>query len=429
MMLFALPALIKILLTFVVILILSRFVPLYAGLFAGSLIVGLWMGMEPLRVLLTILQEVSSGACLWLALVVSLIIALSELLAKSGQLERIVATFQAISPGSRFTLIAMPALIGLLPMPGGALFSAPMVATAAGDARIAPELKVVVNYWFRHIWEPWWPLYPGVILAVSLFGLPTWEWILIQWPLTLGAICGGVLFILPHLPRFPDTKTKASWPAVRRFLSEVRPIIMLVVLLFGIQGLVTALGEFVPALRNRPLHMSFAPALAITIGAVMLQNSLRFGDLRRACFNRGVTSMMMIVFGIMAFKGCLIESHAISQVRSELDAAHVAPWAVAALLPFMAALVTGIAVAFVGTALPLVVSLIPEGHSPIALATLAYGCGFLGMMLSPIHLCLLVSSEYFCAQPLAGYRLMWKPAILCLAWTFAVFAAYRLAFG
>jgi uncharacterized protein len=428
-MLFALPALIKILLTFVVILLLSRFIPLYAGLFAGGLIIGLWMDMEPLRVLQTILREISSASCLWLALVVSLILVLSELLSRSGQLERIVTTFQAISPGPRFTLIAMPALIGLLPMPGGALFSAPMVETAAGETRMAPELKVVVNYWFRHIWEHWWPLYPGVILAVSLFGLPTWEWTLIQSPLTLGAVAGGVLFILPYLPSFPDTKTSVSWPAVRSFLSEVMPIILLVILLFGIQGLVTELSESLPVLRGLPQQLSFSLALAITVGVVALRNSLRLSDLRSACFNRGVISMVMIVFGIMAFKGCLIESHAINQVRVELDAAHVPSWAVAALLPFIAALVTGIAIAFVGTALPLVVSLIPEGQSPWALAALSYGCGFLGMMLSPIHLCLLVSSEYFRAQPLAGYRFMWKPALFCLAWTFAVFTAYRLAFG
>ena len=345
---FALPAVVKILVTFVVILLLSRFLPLYVGLFVGSLIIGPWMAMEPIHVLITVLLEASSGPCLWLALVVTLILVLSELLARSGQLDRIVAAFQSISPGPRFTLMAMPALIGLLPMPGGALFSAPMVESAAGSARMKPELKVVVNYWFRHVWEHWWPLYPGVILAVSLFGLPTWHWMIALAPLSVGALMGGFLFILPRLPRLADTAGGISWPAARRFCSEIMPIALLVILIFGIQSLVNELGHSWQVLAKWPQPLSFSLALAATIGVVVSRNSLSLGDFKSACLNRGVLPMVMIIFGVMAFKGCLIESRAIEEVRLELAACHVPPWAVAALLPFIAALVTGIAIAFVG---------------------------------------------------------------------------------
>jgi len=426
---FTLPALVKILLTFGVILLLSRLVPLFAALFVGSLIIGLWMGMEPLAALLTIGKEILSGPCLWLALVVGLILVLSDLLSRSGQLDRIVTTFQGISPGPRFTLLAMPALIGLLPMPGGALFSAPMVETAAASTRMRPELKVVVNYWFRHIWEPCWPLYPGVILGVSMFGFATWQWMVAQAPLTLGVAIGGLLFILPLLPRFADTERAVSWSSIGRFLSETMPILLLVMLLFGIQGLATELSRFWHVLVQWPQQLSFSLALGVAIVVVTRRNGLGLGDLKRAFLNPVGFPLVMIVFGAMAFKGCLIESRAIEQVRMELEASHVPPWAVAAALPFIAGLVTGIAVAFVGTSLPLVVSLIPEGQSPFAYAVLAYGFGYLGMMLSPIHLCLLVTSEYFHAHPLAGYRIMWKPVAFGLAWIVAVFVAYRLAFG
>jgi uncharacterized protein len=426
---FAIPAVLKILITFGVILLVSRFVPLYVGLFVGSLTIGLWMGMDAHKVVLAVLHEVSSGPCLWLALMVGLILVLSDLLARSGQLDRIVAAFQNISPGPRFTLVTMPALIGLLPMPGGALFSAPMVEMAVGEAEMKPELKVVVNYWFRHVWEFWWPLYPGVILAVSLFGVPTWQWAIALSPLTLGALMGGLLFIMPCLPPIADVRGTISRPALRLFLSEIMPITLLVILIFGIQGLVTEIGGSWQTLAKWPPQLSFSLALAVTIATVTRRNSLSMGDFKSACLNRAGLPMVMIVFGAMAFKGCLIESGAIEQVRSELAACHIPVWAVVALLPFISAFVTGIAVAFVGTSLPLVVSLIPEGQSPFAFAALAYGFGFLGMMLSPIHICLLVTSEYFCADPMAGYRFIWKPAALCVAWTVALFIGYEVAFG
>ncbi len=70
------------------------------------------------------------------------------------------------------TLFAgLPALIGMLPMPGGAIFSAPLVDSVDDNDELFSSEKAAVNYWFRHIWEYWWPMYPGVILAVKYSGL------------------------------------------------------------------------------------------------------------------------------------------------------------------------------------------------------------------------------------------------------------------
>jgi hypothetical protein len=42
-----------------------------------------------------------------------------------------------------------------------------MVAAAAGTS-VNREILAAVNYWFRHVWETFWPLYPGVMLAAAL---------------------------------------------------------------------------------------------------------------------------------------------------------------------------------------------------------------------------------------------------------------------
>ena len=59
-----------------------------------------------------------------------------------------------------------------------------------------------------------------------------------------------------------------------------------------------------------------------------------------------------------------------------------------------------------GASFPLVLSLtsgLPEAASYI---TLAYGFGYLGMMLSPIHFCLVLTKDYFKAQMAGIYRLL-----------------------
>jgi hypothetical protein len=42
---------------------------------------------------------------------------------------------------------------------------------------------------------------------------------------------------------------------------------------------------------------------------------------------------------------------------------------------------------------------------------LAYACGFMGVMLSPAHLCLVVSNQYFDADIREVYRLLAIPVI------------------
>ena len=59
-------------------------------------------------------------------------------------------------------------LIGLLPMIGGAMFSAPMVEEASQGLNVSRERKTFVNYWFRHSLETIFPLYPSLVLAAGL---------------------------------------------------------------------------------------------------------------------------------------------------------------------------------------------------------------------------------------------------------------------
>lgn len=429
MIIMTVPALVKLVLTFVLILVLSRFVPLYAGLFAGTLVIGAWMGLSAALILKSVLGAAGSSHTIWLTVVIALILVLSELLKKSGQLERIVSSFQTISPGTRFTLAAMPALIGLLPMPGGALFSAPMVETALGNNRVQAEVKVAVNYWFRHLWEYWWPLYPGIILAISLFGLPAWQLMVAQMPLTLGVLLGGILFILVLLPPVEEPKNGFSWRKAQPFLIETIPITMVVIVLFGLQGLVAGVGAIIGTTIPWSQYLSFVIGLGASVFVVVKRNRMSWNAVKESFLNRGIVPMVMIVFAIMVFKGMLVDSKVIEQVRLELATHDIPPVVIIALLPLIAGLVTGIAIGFVGTAFPLVVTLLPAGHSPFPYAVLAYGFGYMGMMLSPVHLCLIVTKEYFCADLLLGYRYLWKPVLVGLGWTVMLFLLYRIILG
>ena len=72
--------------------------------------------------------------------------------------------------------------------------------------------------------------------------------------------------------------------------------------------------------------------------------------------------------------------------------------AVIVVFPFISGLTTGIAVGFVGASFPIVFSLLgnsPSAGTVLSTTVLAFGSGFLGVMLSPIHVCLIVTNQHF----------------------------------
>jgi hypothetical protein len=87
------------------------------------------------------------------------------------------------------------------------------------------------------------------------------------------------------------------------------------------------------------------------------------------------------------------------------------------LLPFLVGGVAGITIAFVGTTFPILISLIQNmghGHLLLPYMMLALVSGFVGVLLSPLHLCLLLSNAYFKTTPAPVYRLLWRPCVVLI---------------
>ena len=419
-------ALAKIAVVFLILLLTNRRLPLYVCLFFTSIFMGLWMKMRLESIFSVMLHEVLMPSTLILALVIVLIVLFSALLKTSGRLESIAASLKAVSSHPGVSLALAPALIGLLPMPGGAVFSAPMVETAVGNYRIKAESKLAINYWFRHIPEFVWPLYPGFILSLSIFGLEAWRLTLYQLPLSVGATLAGVLFVLPVLPVTVHKSEADAQNPMLAFLSPFAPIIMVLCLMFGLQALAQIYAHL--SGRSIPLTQHLSMTVALTAGVIYLKQACGAGlkQIGSITYGSGAFNIVLMVFAIMAFKGIMSESQTISQIRSELQAFSISETYVIALLPLIAGLVTGIAVGFVGSSFPLVATLMPPNEPAIPYVVLAYGFGFMGMMLSPVHLCFLVTQEFFHTNAIDSYKQFWKPACFLIFWIIVVFLFYRM---
>jgi integral membrane protein (TIGR00529 family) len=420
------PALFKTLVVFGLVLCLSRFrMQLSLSLFIGALVLGFWMGMTPFQWLEAALLSVTHLQALSLLLIVGLLMVMSRIMESAGQMHRLVATFTRLTHDPRTVGSVMSAMVGLLPMPGGALFSAPLVETSLSGQNASAEQKALVNYWFRHIWEYWWPLYPGAVLAVALLKVQTWPYIAFMSPLTLVTAIIGIVFILKPMGKFPSSgEGERSWSTLKDFLWEMMPILVVILVIGLVAAFETLLGSFGIHVKV-PGAISILPGLLAAIIWVCAVNKVPPIRIRSAFLDRGVIPMLLLVLAIIIFQGTLVESKAVFKMRDELTAYQVPLLAVFTIIPFLSGLLTGIAVGFVGLSFPLVVPMFPTNSffDYMSCAALAYTFGYMGMMLSPVHLCFLVTKDYYKANLLKCYRHVLWPALTVMATVVLIFIA------
>jgi hypothetical protein len=118
-----------------------------------------------------------------------------------------------------------------------------------------------------------------------------------------------------------------------------------------------------------------------------------------------------MVIGIMVFKGMLDASGAIEALPIFFRQSGLPTGVVLFVLPFLVGLLTGLTVGFVGATFPIITAMLGGQPDPGAI-TFAFASGFAGVMLSPTHLCLLLTLRYFNADMARTYRLMYLPVFL-----------------
>lgn len=423
------PALIKVIFVFALILALNKLrLSLSLSLFAGSVVLGLIMRLGPFEMVKSVFFSLISLQTISLILIIWFILVISRLMKESSHLDRILDSFGKITSDARITSLVMPALIGLLPMPGGALFSAPMVQSALGKNNITGEEKTVINYWFRHIWEYWWPLYPGVVLAVALLDVDSWRFMVQMAPMTLVTVIAGIVFILRPVGRITiDHKESISLTGTKGFLWEIMPILIIVPVIIVLACLTALLALFGIDVKISGA-VSILPGLVISIIWVCAANHIPSAKVFPAFKDKKIFPMVLLVAAIMVFKGIMVDSHAVIQIRDELVAYNISAMLIILIIPFFSGFITGIAIGFVGISFPLIIPLFPTSQSfdYLSYAALAYTFGYMGMMLSPVHLCFLVTKDFFNANLLRCYRHLILPALAVMAMSVMIFLISRV---
>jgi integral membrane protein (TIGR00529 family) len=416
------PAIVKMVMVFFLVLIcIRKKLSLGNAFLLGTLFLSLLFGLKPRATLTSIFASITDPKTLSIAVVVSLILVLSSSMELAGQMQRMLQNFQGLVASPRLNLVIFPALIGLLPMPGGAVFSAPMVKELGMRSKLSEAQLSFVNYWFRHIWEHWWPLYPGILLTTVITEISLLVIIVIMCPFTAVAVWLGYRALKgPGSPMtdnrsgFETTSGKNPRPLLWPFIKELMPILMVIFPGLGMGVLFSKLFPGFPISKEIGLIL----ALCMAIAWVWHQNRTSKKQILSALTNPQLLNMMYMIVGILIFKGILTDSHAAAAISQELIQMHIPLVLIAVVLPLLVGMSGGIVIAFVGSTLPILVPMIQTlGQAQFlpAYVMLILVSGFTGVMLSPMHLCFLLSNEYFGVTLGSVYRYLWKPCVSLVA--------------
>jgi hypothetical protein len=350
------------------------------------------------------LQEKS----LLLSGVVGVIMVLSDLMAISGQAERMMEALRGYLKQPTLRLAFFPALIGLLPMPGGAVFSAPMVRSASQGLAVQEKDRAVINYWFRHIWEMCWPLYPGIILAAALAQIPIAKLLSWIWPGTIVALSLGWFFLIRPL-KLPQAKAEAETNKTRRAGPAFRESLPILTAIVGSLALEWASSVFFP---DWPMEFGVLAGLLAAVLVCAVQNRVTPRRILPLLYKKHLLSMLCIILAIFVFQETLLASGVIKQL-AQLAGGEAALLTSAILLPFLTALVSGITLAYVGASFPLLIGILQQlgmAEHLMPYVTLAMFSGFAGVLLSPLHVCFLLSCQYFKVNLGVCWRMVLRPA-------------------
>jgi len=328
-----------------------------------------------------------------LALLMTIIFILAKLMQETGAITKLIDSFRPIfSKGG--TLGVIPALYGLMPVPGGALFSAPSIEEEGNKFKIKPVHKNFLNVWFRHIWFPIYPISSAMILLCSsqfadienIYSL-----VLVNFPAFFASIIIGI-FYLKKFVNTPLVKEKIKWDYYG-FVFLLPPMIPLI-----FYWVVTTIFDI-------DMVRAFLIGMILSIIVLYFITKNTFKDYLEKVKKSITYKLALAIFGIMIFRQMIEVSKAPEIIGDIIGTLPFPSVVIIILIPLILGLVTGYNLGAVVLSYPLVEPFFASsGLSIIGFASIIFISSVVGYVISPIHLCNILSCDYLKTDTTRMYR-------------------------
>ena len=316
------------------------------------------------------------------------IMLLSELYKETGMIRRLSDSVSRLINNPKIVLCILPAIIGLLPVGGGALVSAPLVDSEADKLKMTPSKKAYVNLWFRHTIFPVYPLGPVIMATAVLTKLSIPSIIVRQIPVVLVMVIVGYIIGFWKVSQVkkdaPDIRANRK-SDLNNFFISFFPILATILIDVALN-----LAGFNQLLSGFDVVIAILIGIAIFVAITKLNSMVFVKPLK----SWGIWGITAAAYGAFLLRN-VMDAAGISNVFSS----YVANGSIDVVLflavgPALLGLLTGSAQGGVAVSVSILSTIFPLPFAA-KVAALVYISAYLGYTIAPTHLCLTFTADYF----------------------------------
>ncbi|MBV1757710.1 MAG: DUF401 family protein [Dethiosulfatibacter sp.] len=303
-------------------------------------------------------------------LIVTMVSILGGVMKHYGILDVIVDTMQKVIGSKRNIITIIPAMVGFLTIPGGAILSAPFVNRIGEEIELSPPRRAAINLVFRHLAMFILPFSTSIIIVPTIlpnFSIPFL--ILLNSVFVAGIVIAGYLMFLKDIKLEKVEAKERTLKNVLKLFIYISPIYVCVIIT-GITGI--------------PFYLSMFASLLIVY---LLGDKKDFLKTMVRSINYKivitVTSVLIMQSTIMKMSDMLEIFNNIFQASDNFFTTMFILLITSTFFGFM----TGYKVAALAITLPLIAQLNVSYEMVHIYVYIATGCAFLGYFFSPLHLC------------------------------------------
>jgi hypothetical protein len=303
-------------------------------------------------------------------LVVTMVSILGGVMKHYGILDVIVDTMQKVIGSKRNIITIIPAMVGFLTIPGGAILSAPFVNRIGEEIDLSPPRRAAINLVFRHLAMFLLPFSTSIIIVPTIlpdFSIPFL--ILLNSVFVAGIVVTGYIMFLRDIKLEQVGAKERNLKNILKLALYISPIYVCVIIT-GITGM--------------PFYLTMFASLLIVY---ILGNKKDFLKTMVKSINYKivitVTSVLIMQSTIMKMTDMLEIFNNIFKASDNFLTIMLVLLITSTFFGFM----TGYKVAALAITLPLIAQLNVSYEMVHVYVYVATGCAFIGYFFSPLHLC------------------------------------------
>lgn len=310
------------------------------------------------------------------------------LLRKYEIIDKVLEYLSKVIKSGRLILMFIPAMIGMLNVPGGAIMSAPLVDELGEKSDLSKPHRAIINLIYRHISMHIMPYATGYLLVLSLApGISIYKLIGLNSFFIIMYVIIGYYFYIRKVKDNTASQYSFEWTNLISLLKYTAPL-------------------YAAVLLNLMLGVPFYIGMLVNLLMVFLLHPTKMFlmDAVRA-FNPNVLYALIGVYLIQGIIGQM------ESINTFLASIFVNPNTVLLgiiVTSLFFGTTTGFQPTALGVVLPIIVTLPLSENMMLLYCQFTFLWSFMGYFFSPLHLCQLFTCEYLKVNMIDLYKEYWK---------------------